>query len=272
MIANMWDKFKRVRCTHLAAEAGFWFMYSLFPFLISIVATASTIPRARQSGVITLMRRVLPKAVYDLAEPTVTNVFAGASITFAAGTFLLALWAASRAVMGLIRALNEVYEVEETRPYWKARGIAVLLTATLLIVYLLGFMLLVIGPVISNFLIKHTGWSDSITLLLELSRFGIITLAMITGFSLIYAFAPNHNGFRRPILPGAAVAMLGWFGVSRAFSYYLQNFANFNRLYGSLGAVIILMTWLYLISLMILIGGVVNGEIGRSPRNRHSGR
>jgi membrane protein len=139
--------------------------------------------------------------------------------------------------------------------------LALCLTLTLVFVYVLAFTLVVLGPIISGFIVNHVGLSETIKDFFNLMRIITTAITMLVAFGLIYAVAPNAKWHWRTVLPGAFIATVAFHGVSVGFSYYLQNFAYYNRFYGTLGAVVALMTWLYLVGLVILIGGLVDGEI-----------
>lgn len=262
IMPELWKKFRQNHCPGLAAELGFWFLYSLFPFLVFLVAASSLLPFAqRHDKILNVLKGFLPPSVFDLIAPTVQQVLIQPNGWLAVGTLLLALWAASTAVSSLMGTLNRVYEVQETRPYWKTKSIALLLTGSMVFIYILAFTTFVIGPILNRLILQHMVGDHTIHLLFKVSRIGIGLLTMMAVLSLIYAFAPNTGGRRRVVVPGAVVVTLGWFGASSAFSFYLENFADYNRFYGALGAVIALMTWLYLVGLLILVGGLVNIEM-----------
>lgn len=268
-IASMKRKYFQCNCGGLAAELGFWALFSLFPFIIFVVAVGSLLPLAHpHEDALRALKRFVPDSVYAVIGPTVSNLLIQPNELIAVTTLLLALWAASRAVSSLMTALNRLYDLPETRPYWRAKFIALVLTMTTGMIYLLAFGLLVLGPLLTKQLIHHVGMKEAIKQLYHYSRLGIVAVAMTAVFCLIYKIGPNGGTARKPYLPGALVAMLGWFAVSAGFSYYIENIANFNRFYGTLGAVISLMTWLYLVGLMILIGGLVNAELASGARPR----
>jgi membrane protein len=262
MLKRIRDKFVRSRCLGMSAELGFWFLYSLFPFLIFLVAISSFFPFTPSPGrILHTLERSVPTQFYHFLAPIIEQVLVRPNGWLAAGTLVLALWSASGAVSSLISTLNEIYEVEETRPLWKSMLLALCLTLTLVFVYVLAFTLVVLGPIISGFIVNHVGLSETIKDFFNLMRIITTAITMLVAFGLIYAVAPNAKWHWRTVLPGAFIATVAFHGVSVGFSYYLQNFAYYNRFYGTLGAVVALMTWLYLVGLVILIGGLVDGEI-----------
>ncbi|MEW6444019.1 MAG: YihY/virulence factor BrkB family protein [bacterium] len=263
-LRNLWRKFMGLDTLGLAAELGFWYFYSIFPFLIFFIALTSFLPVADDpEKVLGLMQDALPPSVYQVVGPTLHDTLIRPKSWLAVGTLILALWAASTAVSSLVSTLNRVYRVPETRPYWKRKGVALLLTGSLIIGCLVAFLFLVLAPVLTRYLAGRAHLEVDLHPFLQVLRPGVGVLVLVVSFAIIYRYAPDTRLTWRSVLPGSIVAMIGSFGVSRAFAYYLQNFAYYNRLYGTLGAVIAMMTWFYLVGLMVLLGGLVNSEFGR---------
>ncbi len=259
---NVWHSFLRKRCQGLASEIGFWSFYSIFPLITFVVAISSFFPFAENPDkVLNAANKLLPFNVQEVVGPVVTRILSQPNYLLAGATLLLAMWAASRAVSSLTAALNDIYGVVETRPYWKRKVIALLMVAILTLIYILAFMFLVVGPIILNFLSENIAHVHSYWPLIKALRLGIIMVALFIGFLVMYALGPNMRRNGKKIVPGALVSSIGWFVVSWAFGYYISNIARVGRIYGPLGAVIVMLTWLYLISLIILVGALVNREM-----------
>ncbi|MHC1730217.1 MAG: YihY/virulence factor BrkB family protein [Syntrophobacteraceae bacterium] len=262
IIRNIWGDFTRKRCQGLAAEVGFWSFYSIFPLITFIVAVSSMLPFADSPDrVLAAANRLLPFNVHDIVRPLVKRILEQPNYLLATTTLLLSLWAASRAVSTLMAALSEIYGVKETRSFWKIKAIALIMVLILTCIYVLAFTFLVVGPLVIEHLIKYIGLAQTYLPLLKVLRLVVVTAALLLGLCVIYALAPNMRRGAKKILPGAMVAATGWLAVSWGFGYYLANIASVSRIYGTLGAVIVMLTWLYLIGLLILIGGVVNKEM-----------
>ncbi|MFH1620063.1 MAG: YihY/virulence factor BrkB family protein [bacterium] len=262
--ARVWNGMQKNYSYDMAAELGFYFFYSLFPFLIFVVAITAWLPiSATPAGVLAMMKEFLPDYLFTLAGPAVVDIIFRPRTLLAAGTLILALWAASSAVSSLMTALNRIHCVEEHRSYWKAKGISLLLTAALAGVLLAAFFLLVLGPVIKDWLTLRVGFAPVFKMLFGASRWVIAVTVMLFDLALVFSFGPGIKRPFRLFSPGALVTLAGWFGFSELFRLYIQSAGPHNLFYGAAGGIIGLMTWLYLMGLMMLAGAQVNHELGR---------
>ena len=176
-----------------------------------------------------------------------------------------ALWSASVGFSAIQDTLNIVYKVKETRPYWKVKGAAIIVTALLGIIITLTLTCLLLGTFSSHLLRDHLssrGLGLGLGILAHIV-FDIFAAAMlILLFAVIYYFAPDRPNNRwHWLTPGAAIGIAGWFLASFALRVYLHYFNSYSVTYGSLGAVIILLTWFYITGLMLLLGAEINSEI-----------
>lgn len=251
-----------------AAELGYWFLFALFPTLVSassIVGLAARHASENYDRLLHYMALVIPPSAYGIVFETFNQITAtsnGKKVTFGLAA---ALWAASAGFSAIQDSMNVVYKVKETRPYWKARGGAVLISTilSLLITAILAALLgadflarlaglhiahhIIAAPVV--LFIRFMGW---------LAAAGLLAFL----FALIYYWAPDVKQKKwRWLSPGAALGIIGWVIASVGLRIYLHFFNNYSATYGSLGAVIILLTWFYLSGLMLLLGGEVNSEI-----------
>ncbi len=251
-----------------AAELGYYFLFALFPTLL----TASSIlglAAKRASGVYTAMLNylaiVIPHAAFQIVIDTFNQTAAassGGKITFG---LVAALWSASVGFAAIQDTANIVYKVKETRPYWKSKLQAILVTILLSVV-----IMLTLGILLSaDFLTHHLGYfihnkqaiSGEIWLIRISSWILALGLLMLL-FGLIYYFAPDlKNKTWHWLTPGAAIGIFGWFAASLGFRAYLHYFNSYTATYGSLGAVIVLLTWFYVTGLMLLAGAEINSEI-----------
>jgi membrane protein len=251
-----------------AAELGYWFLFALFPTLVSassIIGLAVRHAPQNYDHLLHYMALVIPPSAYQIVFETfnqITTSSNGRKLTFGLAA---ALWAASAGFSAIQDSMNAVYKVKETRAYWKVRGGAVLISTllSLMITAILSALLaadffarlagvhiyhraLALAAVIA---IRALGW---------IAATGLLALL----FAVIYYWAPDVKQRRwRWLTPGAAIGILGWALASIGLRVYLHFFDNYTRTYGSLGAVIILLTWFYLSGLMLLLGGEVNSEI-----------
>jgi membrane protein len=176
---------------------------------------------------------------------------------------VLALWSASRGMSGLITALNIAYEEKETRGFFKLNLIALGLTLGLLVGGIVAIALVAVLPAIMRPLAvgAATKW------MLLLAQWPLLIVLVMLGLAVLYRFAPNRDTPQwRWVSPGAAAATILWIVASVAFTVYVANFNSYDKTYGSLGGVIILLTWLYLSALMVLLGAVINAQSERQTR------
>jgi membrane protein len=217
------------------------------------------------SEILGYFRQVVPEEAYRIIETFTGNIISGDAEAPGLFTFgiLFTIWAASGAFAALINALNRAYDVEETRPFWKVRGLAILMTLGLSVLILVGVLLLVLGPQIGETIANLFGLGDLFLLVWDIVRWPVALFFMIFTVALLYYFAPDANQPFRWITPGGLIGVLLWVLASVAFNFYVSNFGSYNRTYGSIGAVIVLLLYLYISSLTILFGATLNATLVR---------
>ena len=251
-----------------AAELGYYFLFALFPTLVCASAIVGIVARSASDVYMKLLQYlsfIVPKDALALVLDTFNQTTAHSSagkITFGLAA---AIWSASVGFSAIQDTLNIVYKVKETRPYWKARGSAMLVTVLLAILITLILTCLLLGTVSSHFIRDHVanphmGLAAGITAHIV---FDVFTLALlILLFAVIYYFAPDiKNKVWRWLTPGSTIGIALWFLSSIALRVYLHYFNSYSVTYGSLGAVIILLTWFYITGLTLLLGAEINSEI-----------
>ncbi len=183
--------------------------------------------------------------------------------------FVLALWTLSGAMNALMRAVNSAYGRRETRGFIRQRLTAVAMIVCLLAAAALVVGFLVLGPVISGKAGDALGIQSEIGLLWWSVQWPVLLLALLAAFATIYVLAPDVEHARFNILaPGTVLAVVIWLVASAGFSLYVATFASYNKTWGSLAAVIVLMTWLWLSSVALLLGAEVNSEAERTRELR----
>jgi len=204
----------------------------------------------------------MPPSAFQLIDNTmweVSSASSGGKLSFG---ILAALWAASSGLSAITDSLNTAYDVTETRPWWKQRLTAIGLTVALSVLIILVLVLVVAGGRIAEGLASVYGFGPVFPLTWKIIQWPVVLACMILAFALIYFFAPDvHEQAWKWLTPGAAIGVVLWLIVSIAFRAYLHFFNSYSATYGSLGAVIILMLWLYFTGAAVLIGGEVNSEI-----------
>jgi membrane protein len=179
---------------------------------------------------------------------------------------LTSLWTSVSAVAAIIDNLNHAYGVQEGRPIWKVWGISLLLVLGLSGLLMGSVALLIFGSDIGGLLANRVGLGAAFEVVWNIARWPIIVGFLIVAMSTIYYFAPDVEQKWKWITPGSIFAILAWILVSLGFSYYVSQFGSYNKVYGSIGTFIVLMTWMYLMGFVILVGGEINAEIEHAAR------
>jgi membrane protein len=255
-----WREVNDDLCFTRAAALAFYFLLSLFPLLIFLLNLISFLPDA-QKTVFVWLRQVMPVAAIGLLNEWVEEVLRSRSGGLLSLSLLFALWSASTGLGALMKALNVAYEVEEGRAFWKSQLVALGLTVTLSLLVLGGAVLLTFGDALVNQVTRWLGYETVFDVLLRIARYLIGFAMLLFGIGVIYYAAPNVKKRWRWITPGAVFAVVTIIIVSFLFSTYLRVAPSYAATYGSIGAVIILMLWLYLTGLILVIGGEINSEI-----------
>jgi membrane protein len=259
-------EFQRDDALGLAAQLAFYLILALFPFLlvlVSLMGTFSSPGLAEQ--VLGYFREVTPEQVYGIIESYLSDIIAGnrpAPGLFSVG-LVIALWSASGAFAALINALNKAYDVEETRPFWKVRGIALLMTLGLSVMVMIGVLLLVAGTPIGRGIADLFGLGEVFTLVWNVVQWPVALSLMVFTVALLYYFAPDAEQPFRWITPGGLIGVLLWVLASVIFRFYVSNIGSYDATYGSIGAVIVLLLYLYISSLTILFGAELNATLVR---------
>lgn len=248
-----------------AAQLSYYFLLALFPlllFLTSVIGLIMGSGTGLRHSLFNYLGKVLPSSASNLVSTTmfeVSNASSGGKLTFG---ILAALWAASTGMGAISESLNVAYHVKETRPWWKQRLTAVLLTVVLGLLIISALVLVLYGGKIANGLAGSYGFGEAFVIAWKILQWPIVLAFLFIGFALIYYWAPDlRDQDWRWVTPGSIVAVILWLLVSFVFRLYLQYFDSYSKTYGSLGAVIILMLWFYLTGAAILIGGEVNSDI-----------
>ena len=248
----------------IAAELAYYFFFSLFPILLFLAPTLSLIGNKRVlfDTIMGSLAQVVPADAYAMLQGVVSEVVfsEGAPGIMSLGA-LLAAWAGSNVFNGLILGLNRAYDVEESRPFWKKRLIALgALIASIVIVGVATIVMLAGQDVVQWIagLIGLGGTARMVWLVLQYP----LAVAMLVGLAwMLFYVLPNTKQEKKHVFVGAIVTTVLWILVTLAFRLYVQNFGNYNRTYGTIGGVIVLLTWMYLTMIVVLIGGELNAEL-----------
>jgi membrane protein len=263
------QEFVRDDALGLAAQLAYYLILALFPFILFLVAVLDAFGSSSPQFVNELfdyLRRVMPAQVFDLIETyterTLRNEDTAPGLLSVG--ILGTIWAASGAFSALINALNRAYDVQETRPFWKVRGIAILMTLGLSVLVLGGVLLLIAGPSIGETIAEVFTLGDEFVVVWNVARWPAALLFMVATVALLFYFAPDAGQPFRWITPGGFVGIALWVLASLAFNVYLSSdFNTYDKTYGSIGTVIVLLLYLYISSLTILFGATLNATLVR---------
>lgn len=262
---RVWAEMQADEVFGRAAQLAYYFLLALFPlllFLISVIGLVMGAETGLRQSLFAYLGTVLPSSASQLVNTTileVTNSSGGGKIAFG---ILAALWAASNGMGAITEALNIAYDVEESRAWWRQRLTAVGLTIALSLLIISALLLVLTGGRIADFLAASYGYGESFAIAWKVAQWPIALAFVLLAFALIYYFAPDVRDQKWVwVTPGAVLGVCLWLLVSFSFRIYLHFFDSYSKTYGALGAVIVLMLWLYLTGAAILIGGEVNAEI-----------
>lgn len=248
-----------------AAQLAYYFLLALFPlllFLTSLIGLVMGSGTGLRHSLFNHLSQVLPGDAFKLVDTTMSEVSAASGGGKIAFGILAALWAASNGMGAITQALNVAYDVKETRPWWKQRLTAVGLTVALSALIISALVLVLYGERIGEQIAGSYGLGEAFTIAWKIAQWPIVLAFMLLAFALIYYLAPDvHDQKWTWITPGAVIGVGLWLLVSFGFRLYLSFFNSYSKTYGTLGAVIVLMLWLYLTGAAILIGGEANSEI-----------
>lgn len=240
-----------------SAHAAFFVIISFFPFFMLLLTLIQYLP-ITESTLLTTLAQIFPASVSSMIVGVVEEIYAKASGTIISITAISALWSASRGILAIIRGLNSVYGIKESRNYFKLRFLSSIYTLVFAIMLIITLLILVFGNQLYI-------WIESKIPILSDLALVIISIRTIAGlliltlfFVLLYTIIPNRTTSAFKELPGALLCAAGWMGFSYLFSFYIDNMSNYSNTYGSLTAVVLFMLWFYFIMYILFIGGEIN--------------
>ena len=249
----------------LAAETAYYFFFSLFPLVLFVAPMLALIGDKRElvDWLVGQFAATVPEAAVDLLEGVITEVVyaEGAPGLMSVG-IVLALWTGSNVFNALITALNRAFDCREGRPFWKKRLLAIAAVIVTGGVILTATAVMLAGPEIIGWVGERLNLADASTAAWTVLQYPIAFALLVGTMWLLYRFLPALRGISRwHILVGALAATTLWILVTLGFRWYVSSFANFNKTYGTIGGVIIMLTWMYLTMFVILAAGELVAEL-----------
>lgn len=246
-----------------AAAFSYNFFMALFPAIIFLFTIIPYIPiPGFQDELLQLMQDFFPKATYAAVEDTVFDIIKRPRGGLLSLGFVLALYFATNGIHSLMIAFNQTFHSFETRSWIKVRLTSIVLVFILSFLLFIAIVLIIIGPIVIDFVADNLGIRDSFVYYLIIAAKWIITVALLFfAYSFLYYFAPARKSRFRFISAGSTLATVLTIITSIGFNYYVNNFAQYNSLYGSIGTLIIIMVWIYFNAMIVIVGFELNASI-----------
>jgi membrane protein len=259
-VKRLYEEYENDAVADSAASLSYYFVYSLFPFLFFLATLMAYIPYVR-SSVGTVLKRahdILPPQAMGLIDQHVRELVARPRPHLLTLGLLVTLYSASRGVDAVRKALNLAYDVKESRPLWKTELLAFGMTMGGAAVLLVGVALLAAGGGAGMWAANHLGIRTEYVLIWSWLRWPVTALVVMFCAALAYYLLPDVEQEFRFITPGSVAGTLVWLLAAWGFSQYAAHFGSYNITYGSIGGVIVLMTWFYISGFIFLMGGETN--------------
>lgn len=256
------------RLPGLSAEMAYNAMLALFPAILAILTAIGLFNSGSTfENLAGRLSEVAPKEALFLIQGFIQEISKSRNQSLFSLSFLAAIWAASGAMSAAMNALDQIHQIsaQNLRPFWKAKLVSIALTIGTILLLIAASFLVFISDLIVEFVASQSGILGSGVL--SIWRLFSLPLALVivaSAFAFIYRYGPSQWTKGTPIMPGAILAAIAWAILSGLFRLYVANFGNYNKAYGAVGAVIVLMLWLYMTSLMLLIGDEMNVTVGEA--------
>ncbi|WP_162308146.1 YihY/virulence factor BrkB family protein [Segeticoccus rhizosphaerae] len=260
-------EFSADHCTDLAAALTYRALLALFPGLIAVLGLISLFGKSKQSidTLLGLLSDVGGAKSVDTLRPTVESLAhsSGGGLAFVLG-LAGAVWSASGYVGAFGRSLNRVYDIEEGRPIWKLRPWMLLVTCVLVVLVAAVLLVLVVSGPLAEGIGNIIGLGSTAVTVWQIAKWPALLIVLVLIVAILYYATPNVKQPRfRWISVGAAVAIITWLVLSLAFAFYIANFSNYNKTYGTLAGVIVFLLWLWITNVALLFGAELDAEMER---------
>ncbi|WP_224814645.1 YihY/virulence factor BrkB family protein [Hasllibacter sp. MH4015] len=260
------DEMARDHVSVVAAGVAFFGLLALFPAIVAVISVAALLLEPSQiSTQLDAALAALPTGAAEIIAGQIETVLEGdreAGWTFVLG-LVLAVYAAAKGMKSLIEGMNIAYDEEETRGFLHLNALAIGLTLLVAAGVILGIAAAVVVPIV----LETVGLGETANTILSLARWPVLLLFTLAGLAVIYRLGPDRDDARwRWLTPGATLAAILWVAGSFAFTIYVESFGSYNETYGSIGAVIVLLTWLWMSALIVMLGAEINSEMEHQTR------
>ena len=248
-----------------AAQVGFYFSFAFFPlllFLVTLIGIVLGSTEHLKRELYSYLFQIMPASAFDLVHKTLDEIVDSSSSSKLTIGIFITLWSASAGVDSIRSSLNAVYELKETRPWWKTKLQSLVLTLLFILLIAVALITVSTGWEFFQYLLGLAGLKVTSPFVLVGLQWLSLLVVLLFATEVIFSWVPCFDKFKWVwITPGALVAIFLWVTITSGFKVYLQYFNTYNKAYGSLGAVIILMLWMFLSGTSILIGGAINSVL-----------
>ncbi len=254
-----------------AQALAFSFFLAIFPSLIFLFTLIPYVPIDNfQSQLLLLMQSVLPADAYKATRTTIIDIISIKRSGILSLGFFLALYFSTNGFNAMINSFNKSYHGADLRPAWRQRLVALFLTALIALMIITSILLLVGNELIVKFIYKHNFVNKHLyKSILDFSKWIIILALSFFGIACLYYFGPYHRNKFKFLSAGATFATVLIIATSLLFNYYVSNFANYNKLYGSIGALVIIMIYIQFNSMVLLLGFEFNASVDNAKKTHH---
>jgi membrane protein len=256
----LWQRISSNAATDRAAQLSYYFLFALFPALFFAVTLAAYLPlHGAVEELLARLDPVMPEEAEEIIRSQLVALTTEQRPHLMTLGLALSIWSASRGVDALRSSLNRSFGVRESRPWWRVQITAIAVTIATAVLLLLAVGGIALGGNLGLWLATRLHVDQFWPLLWGWLRWPITALGVVLLFSVLYYFLPDVKQRWRLFSPGALVGTLLWLLASWGFSVYADNFGSYDTTYGSIGGVIVLLTWLYVTGLIFILGGEING-------------
>ena len=263
-LVETYEDVPRNHTLQMAAALSYYFVVSFFPALILLSAVVAYLPVPDLfNQALSVMTRLLPPDSMGMVRRVLSDVITPSRGTFLSLGVLGTLWTSSGGFSAAIEALNIAYGVEDDRPFWKTRPLAVGLAVVIGMLMLVALSVMIVGPRFGEWVASRIHLSRLFVLVWPFIHWSVAIGFSILAVEILYFLAPNVKQRLRATLPGAILAVGCWIALSYLLGLYFRHFASFNKTYGTLGAAVALMTWLYWTGFALLVGAELNSELAK---------
>lgn len=276
-LQHILDNTLKQRLPGLAAEMAYNAMLALFPAILAVLTAIGLVgvSQATFENLAEQLSLVAPTEVLSLIQNFVRQISRDKNQGLFSLSFVISLWAASGAISAAMTALDQIHQIPlaRLRSFWKARLVSLALTVGTLLLLVTASTLVFISDVVVRIIAYQSGFLGTGVLIAWRFLSWPLALSIVAvAFAFIYRYGPSHWTGGDPIMPGAVLAAVFWAMISGLFRLYVGHFGHYNQAYGAIGAVIVLLLWLYLSALVMLVGAQINVSVGEAMRQQRKGR